>query len=75
MIFLAVIYSFSDGSQGKYRRMGETGDRDVGSELVELITKVNENADIPAAVEDLANKLTDQLSAYEDQIINIISEW
>lgn len=75
MIFLAVIYSFLDGSQGKHRRMGETGDRDVGSELVELITKVNENADIPAAVEDLANKLTDQLSAYEDQIINIISEW
>jgi hypothetical protein len=54
--------------------MGETGDRDVGSDLVDLITKVNENTDIPAAIESLATKLADQLSAYEDQIISIIAD-
>ncbi|KAI6182064.1 80 kDa nuclear cap-binding protein [Aphelenchoides bicaudatus] len=64
-----------DENQEKRRRMGEEGDgRDIGSDLVELITKVNENTNISEAIEALSNKLADQLNAYEDQIIEIISD-
>lgn len=56
--------------------MGETGDaRDIGPTLVESITKVDESEDIPAAIESLADNLSCQLEAYEDQIIKILSDW
>lgn len=55
--------------------MGEQGDQDVGSDLVEMITTLNEKTDIEAAIEEVATKLADQLEAYQDQIINILSDW
>lgn len=56
--------------------MGNEGDgQDVGTDLIEMITKVNENANIESALEELATKLADQLDAYEEQIIEILSDW
>ncbi|KAI6234413.1 80 kDa nuclear cap-binding protein [Aphelenchoides fujianensis] len=62
---------------GKVRRMGE-GDagRDVGPNLVEAISKVDETADssIDTALEELADKLVDQVDAYESEILKILSD-
>lgn len=56
--------------------MGETGEgEDVGRDLTELITKVNERPNVEEALEELSVKLADQLEAYEDDIIKILSDW
>jgi nuclear cap-binding protein subunit 1 len=57
--------------------MGETGNgRDIGTDLATMISKVDETKDMPVeqALEELSVKLLDQMDAYEDQIVSIISD-